>query len=98
MSKDYDAEDKAKAFEVADKLGRFINTLCDEGRISALVEAMANDHRTIQQSYTRFALAWLKHLASLNDGQYDGRNVASVAVAKKLVGALDKYDLHLPTV
>lgn len=41
-------------------------------------------HRTLQQSFTRLCLAWIKELAT-NEGMYfDGRNEASVKACKEL--------------
>jgi hypothetical protein len=97
-SEDNENEDRKLAAELAEKVSRFVNTMGNADRVKFFVEAMHGEHRTLQQSFTGLALAWLKHLASLNEGQYDLRNKASVEVAKKLVGKLDKYDLHLPTV
>ncbi len=97
-SEDIENDDKKLAAELAEKTARFVNAMANADRVKFFVEAMHNEHRTLQQSFTGLALAWLKHLSTLNDGQYDLRNKASVEIAKKLVGALDKYDLYLPTV
>ena len=92
-------EGQQAAFEAVDKLGRFVNVMGDSTRINLLIDAMANDHRTIQQGFTRLAVAWLKHLAALPEGQYDGRNEASVKLARKLLKDVDvKFDLFLPLV
>lgn len=42
------------------------------------------EHRTIQQSITRFCIEWLRVCAS-DDYGYDGRNEASHKVAKDLL-------------
>lgn len=91
-------EDREKARDLAEKVARFVNVMGNADRVKFFIEAMHNEHRTLQQSFTVMVLEWLKHLASLNQGQYDLRNAASVAVATKLIGSLDKYDLHLPTI
>ena len=46
------------------------------------------EHRTIQQSITRFCVEWLKVCAS-DDYGYDGRNEASHKVAKQLLDGKD---------
>lgn len=51
------------------------------------------EHRTIQQSITRFCVEWLRVCAS-EDYRYDGRNEASHEVAKKLLDGHD--DIYLP--
>lgn len=61
------------------------------------VEEMVNwinrQHRTLQQSFTRLCVAWLKHLASLNENQYDARNEASVKLAKKIMKNVEDDNL-----
>lgn len=46
------------------------------------------EHRTIQQSLTRFCIAWLRVCAS-DDYGYDGRNEASHKLAKELLDGRD---------
>lgn len=61
------------------------------------VDAMARDHRTLQQSFTQICLLWLKHCSELKEGYYDGRNEYSVQISKKLLSNVDtKYDLNTP--
>lgn len=45
---------------------------------------MSNDHRTLQQSFTRLCVQWLRTCAS-EDYHYDERNEASHEVAKKML-------------
>jgi len=52
------------------------------------VDNLALDHRTRQQCMTGLMLEWFKHLASLNDYNYDLRNQASVLLAKKIIDAI----------
>lgn len=63
-------------------------------------EAMGRQHRTLQQNFTKICLAWIMHLASRRENQYDLRNEASVKVAKKILAGeiKDQYDLHLPLI
>jgi hypothetical protein len=56
--------------------------------VTAFVSYMAHEHRTLQQSFTRLCLAWLKHLASLNEYEYDLRNEHSVQVARLVAQTL----------
>lgn len=76
----------------------YLNTLSDEDPIKEFVAAMAEEHRTLQQGFTRLVVAWLRHLASLPDNRYDARNEASVKLARKLLGSLDEYETHLPLI
>ena len=56
--------------------------------------ALTLEHRTLQQTITRFAVAWLKVCAS-EDYMYDGRNEARHEVAKKLMDGHED-DIYLP--
>lgn len=91
-------EDREKAFAAVGVITKTLNIMGDDQRVKFFIESMHNEHRTLQQGFTRLVLAWLKHLSTLPEGHYDLRNKASVEIAKKLVGKLDKFDLHLPTV
>ena len=70
--------------EFAKAFSRFINSYsCD---IDGVVEALAIEHRTLQQGITRFAVAWLEKMAEHHDiGRFDGRNEASVKLGKEFV-------------
>lgn len=59
-----------------------LNTFTDP---DDFVEAMLNEHRTIQQNFTRLVARYLGELAKLHDkGRFDARNQASVEFAKKV--------------
>lgn len=47
-----------------------------------LAESMANDHPTLQQSFMRMVVQFIEKMA--DKSYYDGRNEASVKLAKKL--------------
>ena len=49
----------------------------------SVVKAMANDHRTLQQNYMRFFMAFCKEMAKQEYS--DLRNEASVELAKKIL-------------
>lgn len=53
---------------------------------------MDMEHRTLQQSFTRLCIAWLRHCAELE--HYDGRNEASVRVGRIVAQALDDNNIH----
>lgn len=75
-----------KSIEKAREISRVIN---DFGfSPSGVAEAMQNEHRTLQQSFTSLYLEWLKLVAS-DEYRYDGRNELSHIVAKELVGDKD---------
>lgn len=71
----------------ARKLGEMANSFSFSPK--AVAEQIARtEHRTIQQSITRFCIEWLKVCAS-DDYGYDGRNEASHEVAKELLDGKD---------
>ena len=56
---------------------------------------MCNEHRTLQQSFTRLCIEWLCTCAS-DEYRYDGRNEASHIVAKALIESQDADFIGLP--
>lgn len=56
--------------------------------------AMLNEHRTLQQDFTKLCLTWLYTLAETE--HFDLRNEASVAAGKAVKAALGDYGIHLP--
>ena len=58
---------------------------------------MKNQHRTLQQSFTRLCLNWLKYLSTLEENQYDLRNAESVRLSKIIIDALEG-DHYLPLI
>ena len=54
-------------------------------------EAMGREHRTLQQSFTRMCIHWLRYCSELE--HYDGRNEMSVRVGKIVAKALDDADI-----
>ena len=62
-------------------------------------DAMVLEHRTLQQSFTRLCLAWLRRLAALESYQIDPRNEASVRAGRVVAAALDEEGIgRLPLV
>lgn len=77
-----------------------VNAMCfdDEG----FCMLMQREHRTLQQSFTRLCLAWIKFVAS-SKYQFDGRNEAAHEMCKGLLesaekGGFDTRHLNLPMV
>ena len=57
---------------------------------SAFCKAMTREHKTLQQSFTRFSLSWLRHCASVDyAGCTDERNEASHAISKEIMQACE---------
>ena len=54
---------------------------------------MGNEHRTLQQNFTKLCVAWLKHLSEVE--YYDLRNEGSVKFAQSIKDQLDNAQLPL---
>lgn len=72
---------RTEAERLADSCSDFVNH-SRTSHVEEFVARMANCHRTLQQAFTGVCVAWLKHLASLKENQYDLRNEAAVKFAK----------------
>lgn len=83
--------------ELAEATANCLNSTLDNEEVASFVERMGREHRTLQQGFTRLCVAWLEHLASLNENQYDARNESSVLYAKKVVEATHNCS-GLPTI
>lgn len=56
-------------------------------------EAMLREHKTLQQSFTRLCVEWLRTLGTAEEWHFDGRNEASRELAKKLLPYLEETAL-----
>jgi hypothetical protein len=74
-------ENKEK--ELADKITNGLNSMMFDEK--EFVKAMSNEHRTLQQKFTRLALTWIEHLAELDPRFSDARNEASLKTSKHLI-------------
>ena len=76
------AEDvKQLGIEAAKKISNMVNYSGGHGT-DGFIQEMSNDHRTLQQSFTRLCLQWLEYIASTD--RVDGRNESSKKIAKQL--------------
>jgi hypothetical protein len=95
--KDYERIEQEQAQQAVRVLSDFVNSYSHNPK--AFVEALSREHRTLQQSATSLMLAWFTHLASLHEGEYDGRNEASVKMAKLIQPILvENYFTRLPLI
>lgn len=79
--------------EAADKVSRILNSSGFEME-TEFVQTMANDHRSLQQAFTRLCVRWFRHLAECGEtARFDLRNEASVKLAQELKPILDKHAL-----
>jgi len=67
---------------LADQMTNFVNSFGNKNK--EFIEAMCNEHRTLQQSFTRLCLQWIEHCAT-DEYRTDGRNEATHKVSKQLV-------------
>lgn len=72
---------EAEGEEIANRIGDYVNHTSNP---EFLILGLRRTHRTLQQSFMRHIVAWIEHLASLQPGQYDLRNEASVRFAKSI--------------
>lgn len=73
--------EKTKSEQNADTIALMVNSFSFNPK--EVCKAMCNEHRTLQQTFTRLCIEWLKTCASDNY-RYDGRNEDSHAVAKNI--------------
>lgn len=79
---------KDKNQEIASTIMEAVNCFVDEKEIT---KSMSKEHRTLQQSFTRLCVEWLKALSTTP--YYDYRNEASVDFAKALMGIPEVQEL-----
>lgn len=70
-----------KAIEIAENITDYVNTFSRRDEFNI---AMSNQHRTLQQSFTRLCLKWLEHI-SKDEYRTDLRNEASKDIAQKII-------------
>lgn len=70
-----------KAIEIAENITDYVNTFSRRDEFNI---AMSNQHRTLQQSFTRLCLKWLEHI-SKDEYRTDLRNQASKEIAQKII-------------
>jgi len=86
--RDENITEEKKAEQLADFISRFFNIMGDRERIENLTRQLMNTHRTLQQTFMRFIVAYLKEYAKIE--HYDGRNEAAVKLSKKLAEFMEK--------
>ena len=82
-----------KAKIAQDAISTFVNSFNTDEQNREFVELMSNDHRTLQQAFTRLALAWIEKVAS-PAYQTDGRNETSKEICQKLLKTNDVETLY----
>jgi len=80
--------------ELQKETENFINGF-NHNEADKFIELMNSSHRTLQQSYTRFVMKWIKVQAESK--YYDGRNERSVMLCRKIMKAIDD-EIYLPLI
>lgn len=80
------------AKELAENISDFVNVMSRDN--SEFINAMAMEHPTLQQAFTRLCIQWLEHMASLRDHEIDARNKASRDMARALIESLDVQGIY----
>lgn len=82
------------AKEFADTCANFVNSYSTNEKEFA--KEMCRQHRTLQQSFTRLIIGFLKEQAKEDD--YDLRNQNSIRLSRKVVELLENEKISLPLV
>lgn len=73
-----------ETIEVVSTLTKHVNTFTRDAK--EFNQLMSNEHRTLQQSFTRLCLQWIEHVAN-EEYRTDGRNEKSKEICKELIEA-----------
>jgi len=77
--------------QLVEEITNYVNTMSLNS--DKFVESMSQQHRTLQQSFTRLCLKWIEYCAS-DEYTYDPRNEATHEISKKLIEAfMDSMDI-----
>ena len=89
---------KKEAMELAGRLSDFFNTFGVEERAEALTSALMAQHRTLQQSFVRFLIHFIKQYSAT--ATYDKRNEAAVLAMRHLSEYIEASsdDYRLPMI
>ena len=91
-------KEKAEAKELAGKLSSLLNG-GSNSTSEAFVEALLNDHRTLQQCFARMVVLWIhKQAERCKDDCFDLRNEGTVKMCKRLDEVIEGEDHYLPFV
>jgi hypothetical protein len=81
--------------ELAEAVSRFVNGSTSDG--NAFIEAMATEHRTLQQCFTNICFAWLRECAKkYEDKNYDARNEWSCKKAHEIMEKVEDVAYDCP--
>ena len=83
------------AKEAAKAMSDFVNNMsCDQ---KAFIEEMANQHRTLQQSFTSLCFAWIRQCSKqFEDKNFDLRNEWSCKVSNEILKKIEDVEYNAP--
>ena len=84
----YSAAEIERTKAAVEAMSNFVNNYGHSPELFARL--MANEHRTLQQSFSKLMLVWLEYIAT-DEYRTDGRNEASQMVAKRLIKAHESW-------
>jgi hypothetical protein len=76
-----------EAKEITSAITNYLNSFSNKSE--AFNQAMSNEHRTLQQTFTKLCLAWIEHVAS-EEYRVDGRNEASKNTCKDILKGFER--------
>ncbi len=76
---------KTKEEKLADDITNSINSMLFDDQ--EFVKVMSNEHRTLQQKFTKLCFSWIEKLSKTEEKFTDHRNKASVEISKKVIDA-----------
>jgi len=92
-----DINRKSKDEQQTKELTKQIMNYLNSGKsIDALIQSIGKEHRTLQQVFTNVCISWLKYCANLE--HYDGRNEASVKLAKEIFEKIEDVQYKMPLI
>jgi len=79
--------------KLVEDISHFVNSYSSDHE--KFITFMSNEHRTLQQSFTKLCLKWIEYCAS-DDYRYDGRNEASHQISRELTQLFKQinYDIE----
>jgi len=92
----YQEEKDQKTKENVEMVSRMVNNMSFDNK--GFAKLFSQEHRTLQQSFTRLCVAWLEELAKTKEGWYDLRNEDSVKLAKEFVAKIDEQFRYMSNV
>jgi len=83
--------------EAAREIADFVNNMSCNTK--AFVEAMGNEHRTLQQSFTSLCFEWIRHCSKkYEDKNFDLRNEWSCKVSNDILKKVEDVEYDCPFV